>query len=77
MIWYTMMPHELMFPTEMNQYESQQRVIFQGIPLLVEKTDSQYVQVIQVLSSDPQHFLDMRVCPGSKISYASLDGAIS
>ncbi|MDF2859260.1 MAG: ribonuclease, partial [Neobacillus sp.] len=47
---------------------------FQGVPLLVEYSDQQNVQVIRVLSSDPQHFLDEQICPGAKISCANIEG---
>ncbi|AZU61542.1 YlzJ-like family protein [Neobacillus mesonae] len=77
MILYTMMPHDLVFPPEMDSFEKQQMVNFQGIPLLVEQVDTQNVQVIRNLSSDPQHYMDGRVCPGAKISFASLDGEVS
>ncbi|MGG3466690.1 YlzJ-like family protein [Neobacillus pocheonensis] len=74
MILYTMMPEELIFPQEAAPLQKQQMITYQGIPLLVEFSDQQNVQVIRVLSSDPQHYLDERVCPGSKISFANLDG---
>ncbi len=73
MILYTMMPHDLVFPPETSTFGNQQMVSYQGIPLLVENSDPQNVRVIRILSSDPQHFLDERVCPGAKISFASLD----
>ncbi|MDQ0198619.1 YlzJ-like family protein [Neobacillus ginsengisoli] len=74
MILYTMMPQELIFPNETVVATKQQTLTYQGIPLLVELTDQQNVQVIRVLSSDPQHYLDDRVSPGTKISFANLDG---
>ncbi|MEH7335569.1 YlzJ-like family protein [Neobacillus drentensis] len=74
MILYTMMPQELIFPYETEPFQKQQMITYQGIPLLVEFTDQQNVQVVRILSSDPQHYLDERICPGSKISFASLEG---
>lgn len=75
MILYTMMPYELVFPDEADSGMKQQQMVnYQGIPLLVELTDQQNVQVIRILSSDPQHFLDERVCPGAKISFGNLEG---
>lgn len=76
MILYTMMPHDLVFPPEPDSYGKQQTVSFRGIPLLVEHADPQNVQVIRILSSDPQHFMDEKICPGAKISFASLDGDV-
>lgn len=74
MILYTMMPQELIFPYETDSIPKQQTITYQGIPLLVELTDQQNVQVIRVLSSDPQHFMDNRVSPGAKISFANIEG---
>ena len=36
--------------------------------------DPQNVQVVRILSTDPQHYLDERICPGAKISCASIQG---
>ncbi|GHH96580.1 YlzJ-like family protein [Neobacillus kokaensis] len=77
MILYTMMPHDVVYPPETEAFGKQQMVNYQGIPLLVEQSDPHYVQVVRILSSDPQHFMDTKVCPGAKISFASLDGEVS
>lgn len=77
MILYTMMPQELIFPTEIEALNTQQMVTYQGVSLLVEQVDQQNVQVVRILSSDPQHFLDERICPGAKISYANINGISS
>lgn len=74
MILYTMMPYELIFPCESDSTQSQQTITYNGIPLLVELTDPQTFQVIRVLSSDPQHFLDDRYTPGTKISLLTVEG---
>jgi hypothetical protein len=74
MILYTVMPQELIFPYEEGAFSKQQMVTYQDVPLLVEFTDQQNVQVIRVLSSDPQHYLDNQICPGSKISCVNLEG---
>jgi hypothetical protein len=74
MILYTMMPQELIFPTDSDSFTRQQTVTYQGVSLLVELSDAQNVQVVRILSSDPQHYLDERICPGTKISCASLEG---
>ena len=76
MILYTMMPQELVFPPEMDSFGKQQMASFQGIPLIVEQVDANHVQVIRNMSSDPQHYMDSRVSPGAKISFASLDGEV-
>jgi len=74
MILYTTMPQEFIFPTEAETFTKQQTVTYQGVSLIVEQTDSQNVQVVRILSSDPQHYLDERICPGAKISCASITG---
>jgi hypothetical protein len=74
MILYTTMPQEYIFPTDSESFTKQQTVTYQGVSLLVEQSDSQNVQVVRVLSSDPQHYLDERICPGAKISCASVLG---
>jgi hypothetical protein len=73
-ILYTMMPQELIYPNDADAFSKQQTVTFQGVSLIVEQTDSQNVQVVRILSSDPQHYLDERICPGAKISCASIEG---
>ncbi|MBM7655154.1 YlzJ-like family protein [Neobacillus cucumis] len=74
MILYTMMPHELIFPAEAAEESKQRMISYQGVSLLVEQIDTDHVQVVRVLSSDPQHYLNEQLCPGAKISYANLGG---
>jgi len=74
MILYTTMPQEFIYPPEAETYTKQQTVTYQGVSLIVEQSDSQNVQVVRILSSDPQHYLDERIYPGAKISCASIEG---
>jgi hypothetical protein len=67
-ILYTMMPQELIFPTDELEFSKQMMIEYDGIPLLVEDNMDQTYQVIRILSSDPKHYLDSRYTPGSKIS---------
>jgi hypothetical protein len=69
MILYTMMPNELIFPPESPMEEKTSLINYQGIPLLVEKTEGLDYRIIRVFSTDPQHFLDERFSPGAKISF--------
>lgn len=71
------MPHELIFPNETETYKKQQTIVYQGVPLLVELADNQTIEVLRVLSSDPQHFLDERYYPGTKISLFNSEGLSS
>jgi hypothetical protein len=74
MILYTMMPQELIYPPETDAFTKQQTITYQGVPLLVEAVDQQNFQIIRILSSDPQHFIDDRFCPGAKISFTNQEG---
>jgi hypothetical protein len=71
MILYTMMPQELIYPTAENEFGKQMMVQYNGIPLLVEQTEDNSYQVLRVMSSDPNHYLDERCCPGAKFSLLS------
>ncbi|WP_175638898.1 YlzJ-like family protein [Metabacillus schmidteae] len=68
MIYYTMMPEELMFPTVDRDYEKQSIVELNGVQLLVQQTENAQFEIIRVMSSDPQHYLDSQLCPGQKIT---------
>ncbi|MFS0778622.1 YlzJ-like family protein [Neobacillus sp. 3P2-tot-E-2] len=74
MILYTTMPQEFIYPPKTEAFTKQQTVTYQGVSLIVEQMDLQNVQVVRILSSDPQHYLDERICPGAKISCASIEG---
>jgi hypothetical protein len=69
MILYTMMPQELIYPVENQEYGQQLMIQYDGIPLLVEQTSDNCYQVLRIMSSDPNHYLDSRCCPGAKISF--------
>lgn len=77
MILYTMMPQELIFASEAEAYGKQRLITHQGVPLLVEVDSEASAQIVRVLSSDPQHFLDDRYTPGSKISLLEQGGLSS
>lgn len=77
MILYTTVPLELVFPNQTDAFEKQKTINMNGIPLLVECTDSQTIEIVRVLSTDPQHFLDERFSPGRKISLLNLDALSS
>ena len=69
MIMYTMMPEELIFPINQEIYDSQQVINFNGIPLLVAKTETHEYELIRVLSTDPNHYLHIQLQPGTKITH--------
>lgn len=68
MILYTTMPQELVFQTISSEYEKKMVVEYDGIPLLVEKDEEQNYRVIQIMSTNPNHFLDDRYSPGTILS---------
>lgn len=68
MILYTTMPLELVYPIEESEFAKRKTVNYNGISLIVEQDENQAYRVIQVLSTNPEHFLDERFQPGAKIS---------
>jgi hypothetical protein len=74
MILYTMMPHELIFPYDTEVYKKQRTIMYDGVPIVVQNVDNETVEVIQIISSDPKHFLDEKFTPGTKISLFNSGG---
>ncbi|WP_163971275.1 YlzJ-like family protein [Oceanobacillus halotolerans] len=66
MILYTPLTQEEVFP---NDQESTNRhhITFQGRECYVEETKDGTYQLIQLLSTDPQDFLDENFAPGTVI----------
>ncbi|WP_456275440.1 YlzJ-like family protein [Bacillus sp. AK128] len=64
---YTIMPEELIFPTDENEYGKQQVIEMNGVSMMVEKNEDQY-RIVRLLSTDPQHYLSESNCPGKMIS---------
>ena len=68
MILYTTMPQDLIFQTEAMEYGKHTVIDYEGIPLLVEMDDNHDYRVVRVMSSNPDHYLDGRLCPGTILS---------
>lgn len=66
MILYTIVPQDLMFPADVNEFNGHMMMEYQGIPILVQQVENNY-RVVRVMSSDPSHFLNHSVCPGEII----------
>ncbi|AKM18582.1 YlzJ-like family protein [Geobacillus sp. FSL K6-0789] len=64
MILYTIMPEHLVFPVDAAAYEKQKLVHYEGIPLLVQMTDTGEYEIVQNLSTNPYHFLNAKYAPG-------------
>lgn len=68
MIFYTPYPIETFF------YDATQRmechtVEWNGVPMVVQWDATQGATIMQLLSPDPQHYLDPRLQPGSQIDW--------
>ncbi|KOO46559.1 YlzJ-like family protein [Priestia koreensis] len=67
MILYTMMPQELIFPTE-SVTEAEQKVVeYNGIPFVVTQNENGQHQIVRMLSTNPQDYLDSRYQPGETV----------
>ena len=77
MILYTMMPQELIFPSEPDAFHHQCTIMHEGVELLVETTSGDTGRIVRILSTDPQHYLDERFAPGTKISLLEYGGLSS
>lgn len=73
MILYTTMPYELVYPCENDAFGKQKLITYQGIEMLVESTDDQNYQIVRIMSTDPQHYMNAACCPGTKISFANAE----
>ncbi|BCB03413.1 YlzJ-like family protein [Bacillus sp. KH172YL63] len=66
MILYTMVPDDLIYPTDESVFSGQMMMDYQGIPLLVQQEENKY-RVIRIMSSDPAHYLNDQLYPGGFI----------
>lgn len=64
MILYTMMPEELVFPIDMSIYDKQKIVQMNGVPVVVSENAQKQYEVVRLLSTNPQDFLNEQYCPG-------------
>ncbi|MCA1030130.1 YlzJ-like family protein [Bacillus timonensis] len=69
MILYTIMPQEAVFPTPESEFAKQKIINHNGVSLLVNELSTFEYQVVRILSSDPQHFLDSRYTPGQSLQF--------
>ncbi len=71
MILYTILPHEAVFPTEQSAYEQQKMIEWNGVQLLVERTSLTECRVVQVLSTNPQDYLNEATQPGQMLTLST------
>jgi len=65
MILYTPLSQADVFPSSDHHYEKRQCVSYQGRLLYVEETEKGSYELLQLLSTDPQDFLDTKYVPGN------------
>ncbi|MDL4839010.1 YlzJ-like family protein [Aquibacillus rhizosphaerae] len=68
MILYTPLSQEDIYPTEQQHFENNQTVNVQGKLMQVENLNNGSCRIIQLLSTDPEDFLNQNFAPGSVIS---------
>ncbi|KXG10608.1 YlzJ-like family protein [Anoxybacillus rupiensis] len=66
MILYTMMPEHLIFQTDSSEYTKQKVIYYDGIPFLVEETETKEWQIVRNLSTNPADFLQQKYAPGER-----------
>ncbi|PGD36641.1 YlzJ-like family protein [Bacillus wiedmannii] len=67
MILYTIMPEQLVYPTDYSQCESQRVVNINGVELMISEEEHGCYSIVRVLSTDPLHYLEFE--PGQKITF--------
>lgn len=65
MILYTPLSQADIFPSNGDDYMKRQCVSYQGRLLYVEEVDKGSYELLQLLSTDPQDFLDRTYAPGN------------
>jgi hypothetical protein len=69
MILHTLIPAELIFQEGQFPQTRDKFVVYNGIPLIVEVMNETDLQVKQILSTNPNHYLQTDIYPGARISY--------
>lgn len=67
MIHYSIIPCEVTYYQEPKEEKEQRQIVLDGVSLLVEIDREQTATIVQVLSPNPQVFLDERFQPGRQI----------
>ncbi|MBM7694772.1 hypothetical protein JOC77_004249 [Peribacillus deserti] len=70
MIIYTTVPQELIFHNEAEQPPIMMEIDYRGISLQVQCHSPFSFMVERILSTDPDHFLDPEVQPGTILRYS-------
>ncbi|MFC7392605.1 YlzJ-like family protein [Scopulibacillus cellulosilyticus] len=72
MILYTICPLEDIFEEEEKQPGKKQTIEVNGVKLIVEDKGDNNYEIVQLISSNPQDFLDGRYQPGEKLTMKPL-----
>lgn len=67
MILYTMTPHDQIFPANEDEYSRYVTVTVGGVQLSAVMEENNGYRVDRILSTDPAHYLDQSIQPGSAI----------
>ncbi|HLR07983.1 MAG TPA: YlzJ-like family protein [Bacillota bacterium] len=71
MILYTPLASTDIFPHEEKDLANRQCISYEGKSMYVEQNKEGSYQLLQLLSTDPNDFLDARYTPGTIISQAN------
>ncbi|RKQ37536.1 YlzJ-like family protein [Oceanobacillus halophilus] len=68
MILYTPLSESDIFPHTDNAYENRQCISYDGKLMIADKNNDGTFQLVQLMSTDPQDFLNEKYLPGSILS---------
>lgn len=68
MILYTISPYEHIFPEQLETLENYKTITYNGIPVVVECQNQTSLRIDRIMSTDPAHYLDQNIQPGTIIS---------
>lgn len=68
MILYTVIPQELIFQEKNDAFEKQSVIELNGLSLVVESISNDQCRIVQLLSTNPNDYLNTSYSPGSIIS---------
>lgn len=69
---YTSIPIEWIFEEEEGPPKKRREIDINGVHLVVEESDSQTYEIVQIISTNPSHYLDDKYQPGRTLSLRPL-----
>jgi len=67
MIFQTILPQEIVWADRDSSTDRRFFARYRGIPVLLEPAENGNYRICQLLSTDPDHFLDPSLAPGTLI----------